>query len=158
MKHLKPCLAIVAIGSMMTAAGCDARNDGTTTTPTTDTSTGMTSGTNTHATNTPTTQRATQPDNTASNRGDGSSYNETPLNQSQDAEHIRITADIRRAVMEDENMSMTAKNCKIITGSDGVVTLRGVVQSVAERDAIGAHAARIAGQMSVVNELEVKAS
>lgn len=146
MTHLKLCLAIVAIGSMMTAVGCDARNDGSATTPATDTTTGRSNAA----------QTPTEPDNTAHNRGDGSSQNPTPLDQSQDMEHIRITADIRRAVMNDENMSMTAKNCKIITTSDGVVTLRGVVQSAAEKDAIEAHAVRIAGETSVVNELEIK--
>lgn len=146
MTHLKLCIAIVAIGSMMSAVGCDGYNDGSSTTPAPDT-------TAEHVDAAP---KPVEPDNTANNRGDGSSQALTPIDQSQAAEHIKLTADIRKAVMSDDIMSMTAKNCKIITTSDGVVTLRGIVRSAAEKDAIEAHAIRIAGETNVVNQLEIK--
>jgi len=155
MTHIKLCLAVVAIGSMITAVGCDSRSNETPTTPAADT---IYDHTDTTSGRSDSVQRPAQPDNTANNRGDGAPRATTPLSQSQSMEHVSLTADIRKAVMSDENLSMTAKNCKIITTSDGVVTLRGVVHSAAERDAIEAHAVRIAGGTTVVNELEIKAS
>jgi len=53
-------------------------------------------------------------------------------------------------------MSTNAQNCKIITDKAGIVTLRGPVNSQAEKDAIAAKAQAIAGVTKVVNELEVK--
>ncbi|TVQ81480.1 MAG: BON domain-containing protein [Phycisphaeraceae bacterium] len=144
MNHLKSSIAIIAIGSLLFAVGCDNRNE--TTTPTN-------RDLNTDRSSTVPTQR--DADNTARNRGDGATQNLTPIAQSQSMEHIRLTADIRRAVLDDDRMSMNAQNCKIITSKDGVVTLRGVVNSTAERDAVEAHAARIAGEANVVNQLEV---
>ncbi|TVQ64517.1 MAG: BON domain-containing protein [Phycisphaerales bacterium] len=155
MTHIKLCLAVVAIGSMITAVGCDSRSNETPTTPAADT---IYDHTDTSSGRSDSVQRPAQPDNTANNRGDGAPRATTPLSQSQSMEHVSLTADIRKAVMSDENLSMSAKNCKIITTSDGVVTLRGVVHSAAERDAIEAHAVRIAGGTTVVNELEIKAS
>ena len=93
-------------------------------------------------------------DNTANNASDGASA-ATPLDQSQDPADIKVTADIRRAIMESK-MSVNAQNCKIIT-ANGVVTLRGVVDSQAEKDAIGALAAQhIGANATVDNQLEVK--
>jgi osmotically-inducible protein OsmY len=56
----------------------------------------------------------------------------------------------------DKAMSMNAQNCKIITDKSGVVTLRGVVDSQAEKDAIQAKAQAVAGVTRVDNQLEVK--
>lgn len=80
----------------------------------------------------------------------------TPMDQSNSAESIRITADVRRAIMDDTAMSTSAKNCKIITDEGGVVTLRGQVENQAEKSAIEAKATGIAGVARVINELEVK--
>lgn len=91
-------------------------------------------------------------DNTAKNRND---TDPTPLNQGQGETDIKITADIRRAIMDDASMSASAQNCKVIT-QDGVVTLRGPVASQAEKDAIEAKAKAVAGVARVDNQLEVK--
>lgn len=91
-------------------------------------------------------------DNTERNRNDTDA---TPLNQGQSESDVRITADIRRAIMEDSAMSMNAQNCKVIT-LNGVVTLRGPVASQSEKDAIGAKAQAVAGVTRVDNQLEVK--
>jgi osmotically-inducible protein OsmY len=100
---------------------------------------------------------ATAPDNTATNRKDAPKDAKTPLDQSESASSIRITADIRRAVMEDTKMSVNAQNCKIITDEAGAVTLRGVVNSQQERDAIEAKAKATAGVTRIDNQLEIKA-
>ncbi len=65
-------------------------------------------------------------------------------------------ASIRRAVVGDKSLSITAKNVKIIvTGSK--VTLRGTVKSDQEKSSIEAHAKQAgAGITEVDNQLEVK--
>lgn len=93
-------------------------------------------------------------DNTGRNERDRAGSNPTPMDQGESEADRTLTADIRRAVMDLEGLSVNAKNCKIIT-NNGVVTLRGPVNSAAERDAIERAARAIAGVTSVVNELEV---
>ena len=55
--------------------------------------------------------------------------------------------------MDDDSLSFTAKNVKIIT-QDGKVTLRGPVKSAQERSAIGVAAKKFAAGR-VDNQLEV---
>lgn len=98
--------------------------------------------------------RAPAPDNTAVNERDRSGATKTPGDQSESAADVRISADVRKAIMDDSSMSTDAKNCKVIT-ENGVVTLRGVVNSQAEKDAIEAKAAAVSGVLRVVNELEI---
>ena len=98
-----------------------------------------------------------QADNTGRNRDD-TSADKTPMDQSNSSADIKVTAEIRRAIMDDKSMSTNAQNCKIITDKAGVVTLRGPVASQAEKDAIAAKAQAVAGVSRVVNELEVKAN
>ena len=95
-------------------------------------------------------------DNTAQNKADRNSDTITPMDQSQSKEDIRITAEIRRALLDDKSFSTNAQNCKIITDKAGVVTLRGVVETQAEKDAIEAKAKSVAGVTRVDNLLDVK--
>lgn len=97
-------------------------------------------------------------DNTVRNKVDGGGDTKTPMDQSESAAHIKITADIRRAIADDKVMSTNAQNCKIITDKSGRVTLRGVVDSQAEKDSIDAKARAVAGASNVDNQLEVKSS
>jgi hyperosmotically inducible periplasmic protein len=99
----------------------------------------------------------TPADNTARNKADRDGATKTPTDQSQSAADIRISADIRRAIMDDKSLSVNAQNCKIVT-EGGVVTLRGVAQSQAEKDAIGAKAGAVAGVTRVDNQIEVKSN
>jgi len=94
-------------------------------------------------------------DNTARNKVDRDSNTKTPLDQSESSPDIKITAEIRREIMKAENMSTNAQNSKIITDK-GVVTLRGPVNSSAEKDKIGALASNVAGVVRVDNQLEIK--
>lgn len=110
--------------------------------------------TNPSSSTTATPQAAAQPDNTARNRRDVGTDAQTPMQQGESEADLRITADIRKAVVDREELSLNAKNCKIIT-RNGVVTLRGPVQSGAERDWIETCAKAAAGVTNVVNELEV---
>jgi len=79
----------------------------------------------------------------------------TPFDQGEDATDVRITADIRRSIMTDKGMSMDAQNVKIIT-NNGVTTLRGQVDSDAEKQAIEAKAKAVNGVVRVDDQLEVK--
>ena len=94
-------------------------------------------------------------DNTARNKADRDTNAKTPLDQSESSPDIKITADIRREIMKADNMSTNAQNCKIITDK-GVVTLRGPVNSIAEKDRIAAFATSVAGVVRVDNQLEIK--
>jgi hyperosmotically inducible protein len=98
---------------------------------------------------------STAPDNTARNKVDRDSTMKTPMDQSEVTSDVKITADIRRAIMDDKSMSTNAQNVKIVTQT-GAVTLRGVVDTQAEKEAIEAKARGVAGVTSVDNQLEVK--
>ncbi|MBA3272451.1 MAG: BON domain-containing protein [Chthoniobacterales bacterium] len=96
-------------------------------------------------------------DNTGKNERDRDGDSKTSGDQSNSPEDIKITADIRRAVVADDSLTMTATNVKIIT-ADGVVTLRGPVNTAAEKAKIGEIAQKHAGKAKVENQLEVKTS
>jgi osmotically-inducible protein OsmY len=76
------------------------------------------------------------------------------MDQSEDPADIELTAKIRKMVVGDDDLSLLAKNAKIIS-SGGTVVLRGPVESEAEKKAI-AEFARSAGAKKVVNQIEIK--
>ncbi len=96
-------------------------------------------------------------DNTKKNERDRAGETKTPGDQSNKPEDIKITKDIRQAVVKDKALTMTAKNVKIIT-ADGKVTLRGPVHSEEEKMKIEKIAKAAAGEDKVDNQLEVKAA
>jgi hyperosmotically inducible periplasmic protein len=94
-------------------------------------------------------------DNTARNEADQSGVTKTPIDQSEKQSDITITADIRREIMKADGMSINGQNVKVITDA-GVVTLRGPVDTVAEKERIETLAKAVAGVVRVDNQLEVK--
>ena len=94
------------------------------------------------------------PDNTAVNQRDSGHETLTPMDQSSKPSDIKMTQEIRRAIVKDDALSTDAKNIKIIT-IDGAVTLRGPVKTDQEKADIAAKAAQLAGDSNVHNELEV---
>lgn len=96
-------------------------------------------------------------DNTRKNERDRSGETATSGDQSNSPEDVKITAAIRRAVVSDKSLSMTAKNVKIIT-ANGTVTLRGPVKDDAEKAKIVDLAQSAAGNAKIDNQLEVKTS
>jgi osmotically-inducible protein OsmY len=78
----------------------------------------------------------------------------TAMDQSESAEDLEITRQIRAAVVGDSSLSVAARNVTIVT-RDAVVTLRGNVTSNAERDAIDRHAHQVSGVQRVENMLSV---
>lgn len=94
-----------------------------------------------------------QPDNTARNERDRNATL-TPGDQSENEHDRTITQNIRKAIMDDAALSTNAKNIKIIT-NNGVVTLRGPVNSESEKATIDAKAKSVSGVSSVDNQIEV---
>ena len=91
--------------------------------------------------------------NTGVNVRDRDSTAKTPLDQNENKADIKITADIRKRVV-DTKMSVIAQNVKIIT-QDGKVTLRGPVHTEDEKLRIEKFAMDVAGVNSVDSQLEV---
>jgi hyperosmotically inducible periplasmic protein len=96
-----------------------------------------------------------EPDNTAVNKRDRDGGEKTPIDQNENQRDVNITAEIRKAVLATKDMSINARNVKIIT-ANGKVTLRGPVNSEAEKKVIGDLARQLAGQDNVIDEIEVK--
>ena len=99
----------------------------------------------------------TKPDNTATNERDRSGETQTSGDQSNSSADLKITQAIRQALMKDSELSMTAKNIKIIT-DNGQVTLRGPVKNAQEKAKIDQLARSAAGGAKIVDQLDVKGS
>jgi osmotically-inducible protein OsmY len=96
------------------------------------------------------------PNNTAINVRDRAPAAMTAGEQSNAKSDVVLTSRIRRAVVKDHSLSMLAQNVKIVS-ANGNVTLRGPVNTEAEKVAIASKARAIAGARNVDNQLEVKA-
>ncbi len=95
------------------------------------------------------------PDNTGRNVRDREG-GLTPMDQGNDASDLAITQHIRRSVVNNDRLSTNAQNVKIIT-VDGVVTLRGPVETEEERAFIVAAAKSAPQVRRVEDQLEVDA-
>jgi hyperosmotically inducible protein len=95
-------------------------------------------------------------ENTQRNVRDKDDATLTPEDQKETEADVKVTADIRKVVTDDDSLSVNAHNAKIIT-RNGVVTLRGPVESQAESMRLQQIATQTPGVMRVVNQLEVKA-
>jgi osmotically-inducible protein OsmY len=94
------------------------------------------------------------PDNSGRNARDSDGNTLTPGDQGDSEADVALTQKIRQKVVADDSLSMLAHNVKIIT-LDGVVTLRGPVESPKEKERIAAVAKEIAGAGKVKDNLEV---
>ena len=95
-------------------------------------------------------------DNTGRNERDQAKAEPTPGDQAENEADRTITQQIRQDVVKDDALSMNGKNVKIIT-VDGVVTLRGPVESAEEKTSIATLAKRVDGVKRVDNQLEIAA-
>ena len=98
-----------------------------------------------------------KPDNTATNERDRSGETQTSGDQSNSSTDLKITQAIRQALMKDSELSMTAKNIKIIT-DNGQVTLRGPVKNAQEKAKIDQLARSAAGGAKIIDQQDVKGS
>ena len=96
---------------------------------------------------------AQAPDNSKTNQQDrGSAMADQQAENQGDRDLARK---IRKAIIDDKNLSMYAHNVKVIARG-GTVTLKGPVPSDEEKTAIESKAVEIAGAANVKNELTVK--
>ncbi len=72
--------------------------------------------------------------------------------QSNQTSDIEITRNIRRALIKDKSLSVEAHNVTIIT-KQGKVTLKGRVQSHAEKQTVASAAGNVAGVGNVDDQL-----
>jgi hyperosmotically inducible periplasmic protein len=93
-------------------------------------------------------------DNTDKNERDRKSATLTPVDQSESEADRTITQQIRQGIVGTDEASFAAKNVKVIT-VEGVVTLRGPVETAAEKTKIVALAKNVDGVKRVDNQLEV---
>ena len=98
---------------------------------------------------------STDADNTRRNVRDRNDQTLTPLDQGNNKADLATTAKIRKEIIAGKDMSVNARNVKIIT-RNGQVTLRGPVSTSEEKRLIGEIANRIALSENVDNQLEVK--
>ncbi len=92
--------------------------------------------------------------NTGINKRDRDDKTLTPMDQMNNPSDLKITQEIRQALMKDE-FSMDAKNIKVIT-RNGEVTLRGPVKTAAELEKINALVKSMPAIKRIDNQLQVK--
>jgi hyperosmotically inducible periplasmic protein len=97
------------------------------------------------------TPAATAPDNSAQNKGQQTTADQQKSNTSD----RDITQKIRQSIMSDKSLSSYGHNVKIIT-QNGMVTLKGPVNSDGEKQTIASLAVDVVGQDKVSNQLTVK--
>lgn len=92
--------------------------------------------------------------NTGINKRDRDDSTLTPMDQMNNPSDLKITQEIRQALMKGE-FSMDARNIKVIT-RNGAVTLRGPVKTAAELEKITALVKAMPAIKSIDNQLQVK--
>jgi sporulation protein YlmC with PRC-barrel domain len=97
----------------------------------------------------------TEVDNSRRNTRDRDGATLLPGDQGNNEVDRVLTQQIRKALVKDSQLSLIAKNVKIIS-ANGTVTLRGVVKTEQEKTDIAAKAKQVAGDIEVDNQLEVK--
>lgn len=98
--------------------------------------------------------QATDADNTEKNVRDKDGKSLTVFDQGGSEADRNITAGIRKAIVDNDGLSTNAHNVKIIT-LDGVVTLRGPVDSAAEKATVETVAKNASGVKRVDSQLEI---
>lgn len=96
-------------------------------------------------------------ENTKQNARDKNNMTLTPMDQGESEADIRITAEIRKAIVNDKSLSVNAENIKVIA-KNGQVTLRGPVKTLAERAKLVEVAKKVAGNLNVVDELDIESN
>jgi hyperosmotically inducible protein len=94
-------------------------------------------------------------DNTGVNKRDRKESEPTADQQKNDKTDLDLTAQIRRSIVKDKDLSTNAHNVKIIA-QDGKVTLKGPVASSSEKKVVEQKASAVAGAANVTSEIEIK--
>jgi len=93
-------------------------------------------------------------DNTKINRRDKNQSEATADSQKQTPTDRHLSQQIRRALVKDKSLSTNAHNVKVIA-QDGMVTLKGPVDSDSEKQTVESTASQIAGSDKVTSEIQV---
>jgi hyperosmotically inducible periplasmic protein len=104
---------------------------------------------------TDTRQSPSPADNTKVNQRDRNQSDPTADQQKENPNDRQLAQQIRRALVKDKSLSTNAHNVKIIA-QNGMVTLKGPVNSDSEKQAVEAKAAQIAGADKVSSNIEVR--
>ncbi len=99
----------------------------------------------------------TESDKTKANVRDRGSRALTPLDQGNGEGDVDMTSRIRKELLAQTGLSVNARNVKVIT-VNGRVTLRGEVNTTAEKTRVAEIARRLATDGNVDDQLEVKPS
>lgn len=93
-------------------------------------------------------------DNTAMNKRDADGRTLTPMDQSKGSKNdLEITRKVREVITDEDSLSVSAQNVKIIT-LKGITTLRGPVESASEKSKVE-QLARRAGARNINNQLDI---
>lgn len=93
-------------------------------------------------------------DDTGRNVRDRNENKVTADDQSQDSRNVEVLANVRKAIVANDNLSAYGKNVKIMV-ENKTVNLRGPVRTAAERSWIEQTVTRVTPGYRVVNELEI---
>lgn len=93
-------------------------------------------------------------DNTDLNTRDKDGDTLTPQKQTNSDSDIEVLAAVRRAIVDDSNLSTAAHNVKIMVVK-GVVTLRGPVKSANEKAQVEKLTRKVAGVLKIDNRLDI---
>lgn len=105
----------------------------------------------------PTTMSAsTDAENSGINERDRNDATTLPTDQPNNSADLEVAAAVRAAIVEDDSLSMTGHNVKLVAAG-GVVVLRGPVQNATEKAKVGQIAGSVAGVTKVENHLEISA-
>jgi osmotically-inducible protein OsmY len=100
-------------------------------------------------------EKPTAADNTKVNKRDRQSDAVTAGQQKENQTDRELTANIRKALMDDKDLSTYAHNIKVVS-QNGTVTLKGPVRSQEEKTAVEAKATEVAGAGKVKSMISVK--
>ncbi len=94
--------------------------------------------------------------NTGINERDRNAAATLPTDQPNNSADLEVAAAVRSAIVEDDSLSMTAHNVKLVAAG-GVVVLRGPVENATEKAKVAQIAGSVAGVTKVENHLEISA-
>jgi hyperosmotically inducible protein len=94
------------------------------------------------------------PDNTGINARDKSTGAVTADSQTNNKNDVDLVCDVRNAIEKDTSLSTDARNVKVMA-ANGTVTLRGPVNSAAEKSKIVRTAKSVSGVHRVKDRLEI---
>jgi len=94
-------------------------------------------------------------DNTRTNKRDRNDSSTLPMDQSNSSSNVDLVANVRQAIVGDDNLSVKARNVKVVA-NDGVVTLRGPVANAQEKARVQQLASGVQGVHRVDNRLDIE--